>query len=135
MQASMNPASGVSQPDIFVVEDDENTLFLLRHMLERCGYVVRVASDGHDAEYMIATETAPTLITLDAMLPKVDGFQLISRIRNQPGWESVPIIMLTANSLEIDVVRALEAGADDYVVKPFRVNELLARIKRLLKGK
>ncbi|MNL83724.1 Phosphate regulon transcriptional regulatory protein PhoB [compost metagenome] len=67
------------------------------------------------------------------MLPYADGFQLVSQIRAKPNWESVPIVMLTAKSQEKDIVRALDAGANDYVLKPFQPQELMARLRRFLK--
>jgi DNA-binding response OmpR family regulator len=74
-------------------------------------------------------------VLLDVMLPYIDGFEVVALIRARPGWENVPIVMLTAKNTEPDIVRALDAGASDYIVKPFQPNELLARVRRYLKEK
>ncbi|MNT82340.1 Phosphate regulon transcriptional regulatory protein PhoB [compost metagenome] len=73
------------------------------------------------------------MILLDVMLPYADGFQLVSQIRAKANWAEVPIVMLTAKSQEQDIVRALDAGANDYVLKPFQPQELMARLRRFLK--
>jgi DNA-binding response OmpR family regulator len=77
---------------------------------------------------------APTLVLLDVMLPYLDGFELITKIREHATWKEVPIIMLTAKSQEQNIVRALDQGANDYVVKPFRPGELMSRIRRVMKS-
>jgi DNA-binding response OmpR family regulator len=116
-----------------VVEDDEQIAYLLRFILEREGFRVELASDGRAAQALITSGAQPALVMLDVMLPFVDGYQLLAAIRAQDGWEEVPVIMLTAKSQEKDIVRALESGAADYMVKPFKPDELRARIKRLVK--
>jgi len=123
------PASPLS---VFVVEDDDNILQVLKFMLKRQGYEVTHASDGRAASAHIETNAAPALVLLDVMLPYVDGFEIINIIRNNPTWATVPIVMLTAKTMEQDIVRALDAGANDYVLKPFQPNELLARLRRFL---
>ena len=121
-----------SQRKAFVVEDDQIIVTILEHLLTRRGYAVEIARDGRQAtQYIDATEAAPELVLLDVMLPYVDGFELIRKIREHPTWSQVPIIMLTAKSTEQYIVRALDNGANDYVVKPFRPGELMARIRRL----
>lgn len=117
-----------------VVEDDEQIAYLLRFILSREGFVVEVASDGRAAQALIATMPPPALVMLDVMLPFVDGYLLLSEIRARPEWNAVPVIMLTAKSQEKDIVRALDAGASDYMIKPFKPEELRARVKRLVKG-
>jgi len=116
---------------ILVVEDDRVIATLLRHLLERRGYAVEVAADGRAALDRLAGDP-PGLVVLDVMLPFVDGFEVIERIRGTEGWRDVPIVMLTVRSQERYVVRALDAGANDYVIKPFKPGELAARIRRLL---
>jgi len=76
----------------------------------------------------------PAVIVMDVMLPYVSGFELIIEIRQTPGWERVPVIMLTSKSQESDVLRAFDAGVNDYVVKPFRPEEFVARVRRLADG-
>lgn len=116
-----------------VVEDDEQIAVLLKYMIERQGFSVVMARDGRAAQEMIETGVAPAIAIVDIMLPYIDGFQLVAMIRAKPEWKNVPIIMLTARSQEGDIVRALDAGANDYIVKPFKPEELKARMKRLLR--
>jgi DNA-binding response OmpR family regulator len=116
-----------------IVEDDDQICYILKFILEREGFAVDIARDGHAAEDLIGKLQPPAIVTLDVMLPHTDGFALLKRIRGTPGWEAVPVILLTARSQEKDVVRGLEAGANDYMVKPFKADELRARIRRLVK--
>ena len=116
-----------------VVEDDEQIAAILRFILEREGYEVHLAADGRAAEALIGTLAPPAIVTLDVMLPHADGYELLRRIRGTPGWETLPVILLTARSQENDIVRGLEAGANDYMVKPFKPDELRARVRRLVK--
>jgi DNA-binding response OmpR family regulator len=118
-------------PVILVIEDDVDIVFLVRFILERERYTVEIASDGREAMARL-DDSPPSLVLLDIMLPFTDGFQLLELIRAQPAWAGVPIVMLTAKSQERDCVRALNAGANDYIVKPFRPEELVARVRRLL---
>lgn len=118
---------------ILMVEDEEDIAFLIRFMLERHGFVVDHAADGRQAIEKITTSSPPDLTLMDIMLPYHDGLELIERLRAQAGWAQVPVLMLTAKAREADIVRALEMGADDYVTKPFQPEELLARIRRLLR--
>lgn len=118
---------------ILMVEDEEDIAFLIRYMLERHGFSVEHAADGRQALEKLGSTQPPDLTLMDIMLPYHDGLELIERLRAQPGWESVPVLMLTAKAREVDIVRALELGADDYVTKPFQPEELLARIRRLLR--
>ena len=120
---------------VLVIEDDDHIAQILKFMLERQSYTVAMAADGRAARAFVETAAVPPgLVLLDVMLPYIDGFELVSVIRGQAGWETVPIIMLTAKNMEKDIVRALDAGANDYIVKPFQPNELLARIRRYTKG-
>ena len=107
-----------------VIEDDKNIAELLRLYLEKDGFEVHIAGDGGTGVRM-ALDMEPTLILLDIMLPVLDGWQVCRKIREV---SSVPIIMLTAKGEVPDRVNGLEMGADDYIVKPFEVKELLARI-------
>lgn len=124
---------GANQAMALVVEDDDQISYLLQFILEREGYTVQLARDGRHAQRLMAEMGPPALVTLDVMLPYVDGFQLLGLMREKPAWKNVPILMLTAKSQEKDIVRALDAGANDYIVKPFKPDELRARIKRLVK--
>ena len=117
-----------------IVEDDDQICYILKFILEREGFVVNIARDGRAAEELIGKLQPPAIVTLDVMLPHADGYTLLKRIRSTPGWEAVPVILLTARSQEKDVVRGLEAGANDYMVKPFKADELRARVRRLVKA-
>lgn len=114
---------------ILVVEDEKPLSDILCYNLEKEGYDVIVAFDGEQAISM-GIEQKPSLILLDIMLPKYDGFQVCRKIREVSG---VPIIMLTAKDEEVDKILGLELGADDYITKPYKVRELLARVKANLR--
>jgi len=123
------------EPTAVIVEDDQIVVTLLEHMLSRRGFTVRTALDGRQAADLMKTLPAPpALVLLDVMLPYFDGFELIRMIREHATWSEVPIIMLTAKSQEQNIIRALDNGANDYLVKPFRPGELLARIRRVTKS-
>ena len=116
-----------------IVEDDDQIAYILRFILEREGFTVQLAADGRSAKKLIEALAPPAIVTLDVMLPHADGYELLRAIRARPGWEKVPVILLTSRSQEHDIVRALDAGANDYMVKPFKPDELRARVRRLTK--
>jgi len=122
-----------TQPTVLIVEDDVHIAQVLVFMLERQHYKVIHAADGRAAVQHILSSPVPDLVLLDVMLPYVDGFEILGLIRAQSGWEAVPVLMLTAKSTERDTVRALDAGASDFIIKPFQPLELLARLRRYLK--
>src|SRR5574341_1034747 len=115
---------------VLIVEDEPDMATGLRDNLQFEGYQVTVAADGESA-VRAALQLRPQLVLLDVMLPGIDGFEVCRRLR-QKGLRA-PILMLTARGQEIDKVRGLELGADDYITKPFGVRELLARIKAALR--
>lgn len=117
--------------DVLVIEDDPVVSRLVEHLLVRRGFIVHVAADGLQAQQLFKTLPRPAVIVLDVMLPYVSGFELMAEIRRTPGWDGVPVIMLTSKSQERDVLRAFDAGVNDYVVKPFRPEEFVARVRRL----
>jgi len=119
-------------PRILIVEDEEPLVRLLRYNLQAEGYVVDSAGDGEEAELKLAEEV-PDLMVLDWMIPNVSGIELCRRLRANPDTAKLPIIMLTARGEETERVRGLATGADDYIVKPFSVPELVARIRALLR--
>jgi two-component system phosphate regulon response regulator PhoB len=119
-------------PHILVVEDEEPLLELLRYNFEKAGYAVETIADGDQAGTRLK-ETVPDLLVLDWMLPGLSGIELCRRLRQTAATQNLPIIMLTARGEESDRVRGFETGADDYVVKPFSVNELVARAAALLR--
>ena len=128
-----NPLESGATKVALVVEDDDQIAYLLRFILEREGFKVESAADGRLAHDLIMNGSTPALVLLDVMLPFVDGYQLLAEIRAKEGWATVPVLMLTAKSQEKDIVRALDSGAADYMVKPFRPDELRSRIRRLVK--
>ena len=117
---------------VLIVEDEEPLTMLLRYNLESAGYTVDSAARGDEAELKLR-EATPDLIVLDWMLPGISGIELCRRLRSRPATAQLPIIMLTARGEETDRVRGLATGADDYIVKPFSVPELLARVSALLR--
>jgi DNA-binding response OmpR family regulator len=118
-------------PAAFVVEDDDQIAYLLQFILRKEGYTVTVARDGLEAQKLIADSAPPALVTLDFMLPHATGLELLAIMRAKAGWEHVPVLMLTARSQEKDITLARESGATDYLVKPFKPEELRACIRRL----
>lgn len=117
------------KPAIVAADDDPQLLRLVTRNLELDGYDVLAASDGEQALRLIETHT-PALVLLDVMMPKMDGFTVLERVRE---FSSVPIIVLTARGLDQDKIRGLDLGADDYLTKPFSVDELLARVRAVLR--
>jgi two-component system phosphate regulon response regulator PhoB len=119
-------------PYVLVVEDEDALATLLQYNLEKEGYDVTVAGDGEEA-LILVDERLPDLVVLDWMLPKVSGIEVCRRLRSRPETRNVPIIILTARGEETDRIRGLDTGADDYVVKPFSMTELTARIRAVLR--
>jgi two-component system phosphate regulon response regulator PhoB len=117
---------------ILIVEDEPAQLELLSYNIEAGGFRVAVARDGEEA-LLLADEVQPDLILLDWMLPKLSGIEVCRQLRKHRGTKLTPIIMLTARSEEEDRVRGLDIGADDYVTKPYSVNELVARVRAMLR--
>jgi two-component system, OmpR family, phosphate regulon response regulator PhoB len=117
---------------ILIIEDEEPLTLLLRYNLEAEGYSVESAVRGDEADLKLK-ENTPDLAVIDWMLPGLSGIELIRRLRGRPETQQLPIIMLTARGEETERVRGLATGADDYIVKPFSVPELLARIRALLR--
>jgi DNA-binding response OmpR family regulator len=114
---------------ILVIDDDEDIRTLLRELLERAGYSVDEAADGKTGLRQLFANV-PALVILDVTMPDLDGYQTLERIRD---LSDVPVLMLTARTQELEKVRGLSAGADDYVAKPFGRQELLARVQALLR--
>ena len=116
-----------SQPCVLVVEDEGAQREVLKYNLEAEGFEVVLAENGDEAMLLVAEEQ-PDLIVLDWMLPNVSGIEICRRLKADPATRPIPIIMLSARSEEVDRVRGLETGADDYVIKPYSVVELMARL-------
>jgi DNA-binding response OmpR family regulator len=121
----------MSNRHILVCDDDELLVDLLTYRLGAKGYEVSAARDGGQALERLAADK-PDAVVLDAMMPVIDGFEVLRRIREQPATANLPVVMLSARKQERDIVGALELGANDFVVKPFIPEELLARLARLL---
>jgi two-component system phosphate regulon response regulator PhoB len=126
------PAMNAVKPSVLIVEDETGLVELLRYNLERAGFDVGVAGDGEEAMTAIA-EHRPDLVLLDWMLPLMSGIEVCRQIRRQADTANLPIIMLTARGEEGDRIRGLDAGADDYVAKPFSPTELISRIRAVLR--
>ena len=120
------------KPYIIIAEDEDALGTLLSYNLEKEGYDVGIATDGDEALVMIK-ERLPDLLVCDWMMPKVSGIEVCRRLRQQMATRNLPIVMLTARSEETDRIRGLDTGADDYVVKPFSMVELMARIRAVLR--
>lgn len=120
------------QPSVLVVEDEPAQREILSYNLEAEGFRVSRAEDGEQA-LLLVEEEAPDIILLDWMLPNVSGIEVCRRLKTRAETRNVPVIMLSARSEEVDKVRGLETGADDYVVKPYSVIELMARVRAQLR--
>jgi len=125
------PSATSAAGHILVCDDDPLVADLLSHRLAARGYRVSVAADGREALARVA-EARPDAILLDAMMPKVDGYEVLRRLRADEATAAIPVIMLTARKQEGDIVGALQLGADDFVVKPFIPEELMSRLARLI---
>lgn len=121
-----------AQPSVLVVEDEVAQREVLSYNIEAEGFRVITAEDGEEAMLMVAEDT-PDLILLDWMLPRVSGIEVCRRIKSKGDWQGIPVIMLSARSEDVDKVRGLETGADDYMVKPYSVIELMARLRAQLR--
>jgi DNA-binding response OmpR family regulator len=120
-----------TQPTVLVADDDHDILALVSFRLERAGFDVVAAQDGEEA-LRLAVEHAPDLAILDVMMPKLDGYEVTTRLRQNDSTRRIPVILLTARVQEADIARGFEAGADDYVKKPFSPQELGARVQAIL---
>lgn len=122
----------LTQQSVLVIEDDPTISGLIEFRLQRDGYRISKAVDGHAAMAAFATSAVPDLVVMDVMMPFHDGYELLTNLRARESWKRVPIIMLTSMSREEDILKGLQMGATDYVIKPFRPAELSARVKSLL---
>jgi DNA-binding response OmpR family regulator len=124
-------ANDTGRPLVLVADDDADIRALVTFRLERAGYDVVEASDGEEA-LQLAREQTPDLAVLDVMMPKLTGDEVTRRIRGDEATQGMPVILLTARVQEDDVTRGFEAGADDYIKKPFSPQELRARVQAVL---
>jgi DNA-binding response OmpR family regulator len=127
----MTDAVQREQPVVLAADDDEDILALVAFRLERSGYTVIQARDGQEALDLALSEM-PDLAVLDVMMPKLDGFELTRRLRSEEATSRMPIILLTARAQDTDVAQGFDAGADDYIRKPFSPQELRTRVQAIL---
>jgi two-component system, OmpR family, phosphate regulon response regulator PhoB len=121
-----------SQPLVLIVEDEPAQREVLSYNMQSEGYRIAVAADGEEA-LLLVDEDLPDVIVLDWMLPAVSGIEVCRQLKTRAETRAIPIIMISAKSEEVDRVRGLETGADDYMVKPYSVSELLARVRTQLR--
>jgi two-component system alkaline phosphatase synthesis response regulator PhoP len=122
----------MSKPQsVLIVDDEPNILLSLQFLVKKAGYEVRTAKDGEEALAEIL-RAAPDLVLLDVMMPKIDGFSVCERIRANPEWKDMRIIMLTARGRDIEREKGLALGADDYITKPFSTKDAIARVEAVL---
>jgi DNA-binding response OmpR family regulator len=119
------------RPLVLIADDDPDILSLVQLRLERSGYDVVSAGDGEQALERARAQT-PDLALLDVMMPKLDGYEVTARLRQEEATRHLPVILLTARVQESDIARGIEAGADDYVKKPFSTHELRDRVQAVL---
>jgi DNA-binding response OmpR family regulator len=127
----MNDAQEPKDALILVADDDPDIRDIVSFRLRRAGYETVEASNGDDA-LKLAHERPPALCILDVMMPRVNGFEVVRELRGESSTEGIPILMLTASVQDKDIATGFETGADDYLRKPFKTNELLARVSSLL---
>lgn len=126
--------SAIGSCSILIVDDDELLLMLLEHKLGQRGLHVTTANDG-EAGLRTAIETRPDVIVLDGMMPVMDGFDVLRQLKANRNTEDIPVIMLSARRLEQDILKGLNLGAADYLVKPFMPEELFLKIQRFVRHK
>lgn len=119
------------RPLVLVADDEEDIRALVAYRMEKAGYEVVQAADGEEA-IRLALERTPALAIVDVMMPKADGFEVTRRLREEEATKRMPIILLTARAQEADVQRGFDAGADDYMRKPFSPQELRMRVQAIL---
>ncbi len=119
------------KPTILVADDEPSILLSLQVLLQKAGFVVRVARDGEEAIFALE-ESTPSLILLDAMMPKRDGFDVCQTIRANPAYKDLPIIMLTAKSRDVEREKGMALGATDYITKPFSTRDLVSTVRKYL---
>jgi len=116
---------------ILIADDEPNIVISLEFLMKRKGHEVKVVSDG-PAVLAAVDEFAPHVILLDVMMPRLSGYEVCQRIRENPAWESIKIIMLTAKGRDVDVTKGLAVGADAYVTKPFSTRELVDKVQTMV---
>jgi DNA-binding response OmpR family regulator len=130
-RARTSKKTAVPVPRVLSIEDDLAMGQFLRAVFTSQGFALEVAVDGREG-LAFARRQPPDLIILDLLMPYKNGFEVLHELRQDPATRGVPVIFLSSNSREEDIVKALNAGADDFVVKPFRARELVARVRKVL---
>jgi PleD family two-component response regulator len=128
----LKPRPPAAAPVVLAADDDRTTMAIVRTVVTQNGMQCHIANNGKSA-LDLAQALDPNVVILDVDMPFLDGFQVLTALRNEPRTAEVPVMMLTSMQQQADVTRAFSLGADDYVVKPFNPRELLARIRRLVK--
>jgi DNA-binding response OmpR family regulator len=118
---------------ILIVDDEPNIVLSLEFLMEQAGFEVAVAGDGEAALAQLAA-CRPDLVLLDIMLPRLNGYEVCQRIRANPDWSRIKVVMLSAKGRELEVSKGLALGANAYVTKPFSTRELMALVRELLAG-
>ena len=116
---------------VLIVDDEPNIVISLEFLMDQAGYAVAVARTGEEALAQIR-DFLPDVVLLDVMLPGVNGFDILQRVRQNPAWQQVAIIMLTAKGRDVEVAKGLALGATAYITKPFSTRDLLAKVRRCL---
>ena len=116
---------------VLIADDEPNIVVSLEFLMKQKGYVVKVVSNGQDALAAVG-EFAPDLVLLDVMMPLLSGYELCQKVRENPAWSGIRIIMLSAKGRDVEVTKGIAVGADAYVTKPFSTKELLAKVAELL---
>jgi len=117
--------------NVLVVDDEPNIVLSIKFLMKQKGYEVRTASNGEEALKALS-EQVPDLILLDVMMPKPDGYEVCQAIRASQEWRDIPVIMLTAKGREVEREKGFAMGADDYIIKPFATQELVAKVQAIL---
>ena len=118
---------------ILIADDEPNIVVSLEFLMKQSGYDVRVATDGEDALHAVS-EFKPDLILLDVMMPRLSGYDVCQKVRENPAWAGVRIIMLSAKGRDVEVNKGIAVGADAYVTKPFSTKDLMATVREMLGG-
>lgn len=116
---------------ILIVDDEENIVISIEFLMKQAGYQVEIARNGEEAMAQMVS-FQPDLVLLDVMMPKINGFEVSRRIRENAAWDDIKIVMLTAKGREVEVTKGLALGADSYIIKPFSTRELMAEVKHIL---
>lgn len=119
-------------PDVLIIDDNDDMARILEYRLQREGFVIERAHDGRQGLARLEREPRPRLVTLDVMMPFMNGFDVLREMRARPALNTLPVLMLTSMAREEDVVRGLRGGATEYLTKPFKPGELVARVRRLI---